>query len=127
MAKPMTRRQANQPKERLKIRLKKDDMVKVITGRDKGKTGRVLEVDRERGRVLVEGVMLVKRHTKPNPAKQIKGGIAEREASIHVSNVMVLTSGGVPTRIGSKVETVGGTTRRVRVARKTGETLDKKG
>ncbi len=95
-------------------------MVKVIAGRDKGKTGRVLEVDRKTGRVLVEGVMLVKRHTRANPAKQIKGGIAEKEASIHVSNVMVLTSGGIATRIGTKV-TDGD--RRVRVARKTGEEL----
>ena len=93
----------------------------MITLRD-GSTlvGRVLEVDRERGRVLVEGVMMMKRHTRPNPAKQIKGGIAEKEGSIHVSNVMVLTSGGVPTRIGMK-PTEGG--RLVRVSRKTGEEL----
>ena len=110
------RKQVEPPKT---IRLKKDDMVKVIAGRDKGKTGRVLEVDRSTGRVLVEGVMMVKRHTRPNPAKQIKGGIAEKEGSIHVSNVMVLTSGGVPSRIGAKV--VDG--RRVRIARKTGEEL----
>jgi large subunit ribosomal protein L24 len=111
------RKQIDVPKT---IRLKKDDMVKVIAGRDKGKTGRVLEVNRSTGRVLVEGVMMVKRHTRPNPAKQIKGGIAEKEAPIHVSNVMVLTSGGVPTRIGTKVGENG---RRVRVARKTGEEL----
>ncbi len=109
-----------------RIRLKKDDLVKVIAGKDKGKTGKILEVNRELGRVLVEGVNIVKRATKPNPAKGIKGGLAEREASIHVSNVMILTSGGVPTRIGSKVETVGGKTRRTRVARKTGEVLDSK-
>ncbi len=109
-----------------RIRLKKNDMVKVISGRDKGKTGRVLEIDRERGRILVEGVMLVKRHTKANPQKQIKGGIAEKEATIHVSNVMILTSGGVTTRIGTKVEGEGSGARRVRVARKTGEVLDKK-
>jgi large subunit ribosomal protein L24 len=101
------------------IRIKKNDTVKVIAGRDKGKTGRVLEVDHKTGRVLVEGVMLVKRHTRPNPQRQIKGGIAEKEGSIHVSNVMVMTSGGVPTRISVKVE--GG--KRVRVARKTGEEL----
>lgn len=108
------------------IRLRKNDTVKVITGKDKGKTGRVLEVDRERGRVLVEGVMLVKRHTKANPQKQIKGGIAEKEASIHVSNVMIVTSGGVATRIGTKMEGEGAGARRVRIARKTGEVLDKK-
>jgi large subunit ribosomal protein L24 len=111
---------------KLRIRFKKNDMVKVISGRDKGKTGRILEIDRERGRVLVEGVMLVKRHTKANPQKQIKGGIAEMEATIHVSNVMMLTSGGVTTRIGTKVEGEGTGARRVRVARKTGEVLDKK-
>jgi large subunit ribosomal protein L24 len=109
-----------------RIGIRKDDTVKVIAGRDRGKTGRVLEVDRTRGRVLVEGVSIIKRHTRPNPSKQIKGGIAERESSIDASNVMVLTSGGVPTRIGYKVDTVGGKTRRTRIARKTGEPLDKK-
>ena len=109
-----------------KIRIRKNDTVKVITGRDRGKTGRVLEVDHERGRILVEGVMLTKRHLRPNPQRQIKGGIAEREATIHVSNVMLLTSGGIPTRIGTKTETVGGKVKRTRVARKTGEVLDKK-
>jgi large subunit ribosomal protein L24 len=102
-----------------RIRIKKNDVVKVIAGRDKGKTGRVLEVDHKTGRLLVEGVMLVKRHTRPNPQRQIKGGIAEKEGPIHVSNVMAMTSGGVATRIGVKVE--GG--RRVRIARKTGEEL----
>ena len=105
-----------------RILLKKDDMVKVIAGKDKGKTGRVLEVIRDKGRVLVEHVGMVKRHTRPNPSKQIKGGIAEREGSIHVSNVMLVTAGGIATRIGLKVEG----NRRTRVARKTGEPLDKK-
>ena len=109
------------------IRIKKNDQVKVIAGRDKGKTGRVLDVDRRTGKLLIEGVMMIKRHTRPNPSKQIKGGIAEKESPIHVSNVMVLTSGGVPSRVGYKVEEVGGgITRRTRIARKTGEPLDKK-
>ena len=109
------------------IRIKKNDQVKIIAGRDKGKTGRVLDVDKNTGKVLVEGVMMIKRHTRPNPSKQIKGGIAEKESPIHVSNVMVLTSGGVATRVGYKLEDVGGgVTRRTRVARKTGEALDKK-
>jgi large subunit ribosomal protein L24 len=116
-------RAAGAPK---RIRIKKNDTVKVIAGKDKGKSGRVLEVDHDRGRLLVEGVQMVKRHTRPNPARQIKGGIAEREAPIHVSNVMLTTSTGVPTRIGFKVETTGGKARRVRVAKKTGEVLDKK-
>src|ERR1035437_1567938 len=92
--------------EPLKIRIKKNDVVKVIAGRDKGKTGRVLEVDRVAGRVLVEGVMLSKKHVRPNPARGVKGGIAERESSIHVSNVMVLTSDGKTSRIGTKIEKV---------------------
>jgi large subunit ribosomal protein L24 len=126
MAQKIPQRHQNKPKVRLKIKIKKDDQVKVIAGRDKGKTGRVLDVDRETGRVLVEGVGLVKRHTRPNPARQIKGGIAERESPIAVSNVMILTSGGVATRIGYRVEGQGTVTRRVRVARKGGEILDKK-
>jgi len=110
-----------------KIRLKKGDIVKVMVGRDKGKQGRILEVDRDRGRVLVEGMMMMKRHTKPNPSRQIKGGIAERESSIHVSNVMAVTANGEASRIGYRVDELGGgVVRRVRVARKTGEILDKK-
>ncbi len=73
--------------EPVRIRLKKNDVVKVIAGRDKGKSGRIIEIDRRTGKVVVEHVMMIKRHTRPNPAKQIKGGIAERESPIHVSNV----------------------------------------
>ncbi len=125
MAKKIPFRHQNDPKVKLKIRIKKDDTVKVIAGRDKGKTGRVLHVDRVAGRVLIEGVSMVKRHTRPNPSKQIKGGIAERESSIAVSNVMIVTSGGVATRIGYRIETTGNTKRHVRVAKKGGEILDK--
>ncbi|HLG95385.1 MAG TPA: 50S ribosomal protein L24 [Bryobacteraceae bacterium] len=113
--------------ERLKIRLKKDDQVKVIAGRDKGKTGKVISVDRKRGTVLIEGVSMIKRHTHPNPAKQIKGGIAEKESSIAISNVMVLTSGGIPSRIGYRIEGSGASEHRVRIAKKSGEVLDKRG
>ncbi len=116
----------NEPKKTVRIRIRKNDMVKVITGRDKGKVGRVLEVNRETGRLLVEGVMMVKKHVRPNPARGIKGGIAERESPIHVSNVMIVTSDGKASRIGARTETVGGKPRRVRVAVKTGEILDKK-
>jgi large subunit ribosomal protein L24 len=126
MARKIHQRHQNEPKVRLKLKIKKDDTVKVITGKYKGKTGRVLDVIRETGRVLVEGVGMVKRHTRPNPSKQIKGGIAERESSIAVSNVMIVTSGGVATRVGYKVEGVGPAARRVRIARKGGEILDKK-
>jgi large subunit ribosomal protein L24 len=125
MAKKIPFRHQNEPKVKLKIRIKKDDTVKVIAGRDKGKTGRVLHVDRVNARVLVEGVSMVKRHTRPNPSKQIKGGIAERESSIAVSNVMIVTSGGVATRIGYRIEGTGATKRHVRVAKKGGEILDK--
>jgi large subunit ribosomal protein L24 len=108
-------------------RIKKNDQVKVIAGRDKGKTGRVIEVDRWRGKLIVEGVSMIKRHTRPNPQRQIKGGIAEKESAISISNVMMLTSGGVPTRVGYKLESSGTSTRRVRIAKKSGEALDTKG
>jgi large subunit ribosomal protein L24 len=116
----------NKPKETVRIKIRKNDTVKVIAGRDKGKIGRVLEVNRETGRLLVEGVMMSKKHVRPNPSRGIKGGIAERESTIHASNVMIVTSDGKTSRIGARMETVGGKTRRVRVAVKTGETLDKK-
>ena len=120
------RRQEKGERTPQRIKIRKDDIVKVIAGRDKGKTGKVLDVDRLAARVTVEGVMIVKRHTRPNPQKQIKGGVAEKPMPIHVSNVMMLNSSGEPTRIGYKFETVGSTVRRVRIARKGGEALDKK-
>ena len=119
----ISKRKLNAP---AKIRLKKDDVVKVLAGRDKGKEGRVISIDRTLGMVLIEGVSMVKRHTRPNPNRQIKGGIAERESHIDVSNVMILTSGGVPTRIGYKTEGEGASARRIRISRKTGEQLDRK-
>jgi large subunit ribosomal protein L24 len=122
MARRVPPRHQNKPKVRIKVKIKKDDNVKVIAGRDRGKTGRVLQVDAEKGKVLVEGVSMLKRHTRPNPQKQIKGGIAERESAIAISNVMVMTAGGVATRVGYRVEG----NRSVRVAKKGGETLDKK-
>ena len=116
------------PVEPVRIDIKKEDTVKVLSGRDSGKTGRVLQVNRETGRVLVEHVMMIKRHTRPNPAKQIKGGIAERESPINASNVMVVCPGcNKATRIGHHVDIVaGGKTRRTRVCRKCGQTLDRK-
>ncbi|HPT28074.1 MAG TPA: 50S ribosomal protein L24 [Bryobacteraceae bacterium] len=116
----------NEPKPKVRTKIRKGDVVKVITGRDKGKSGRVLEVDRDAGRVLVEGVMMMKKAVRPNPAKGVKGGLADRESSIHLSNVMIQTSDGKTSRIGIREEKVGAKIRRVRVARKTGETLDKK-
>jgi large subunit ribosomal protein L24 len=109
--------------ERVKIRLKKDDLVEVIAGRDAGKRGKILMVLREKGRVIVQGVGFVKRHTRPNPQRNIKGGIAEREAAIHVSNVMIVSpDNDKRTRIAQKTLADG---RKVRVSRKTGEALDK--
>ena len=116
------------PEPPARIEFKKEDTVKVIAGRDRGKTGRVLRVDRELGRILVEHVSMVKRHTRPNPQRQIKGGIAERESPIAVSNVMIVCPGCNKTvRIAHHVEHIaGGRTRRTRVCRKCGQTLDKK-
>lgn len=110
---------------RIKTRLRKGDMVMVIAGKDKGKVGKIISVDRKRGRVVVEGVNLVKKHLRPNPARGIKGGIVEQEAPIHISNVMAVTSDGRPTRIGIRIEELGGKIRRVRIAKKTGEPLDR--
>lgn len=73
-----------------KCKIKKNDTVVVIAGRSKGLRGRVLEVDRKRGRLLVEGANMVKRHVRPNPQKQIKGGIANRESPLDLSNVKVV-------------------------------------
>ncbi|MBV9265405.1 MAG: 50S ribosomal protein L24 [Acidobacteriaceae bacterium] len=119
------RRQEKGEQTPVRVKIKKDDLVRVIAGRDKGKTGKVLDVDRFHRKVTVEGVMIVKRHTRPNPSKQIKGGIADKPMSIDVSNVMLLTSQGEPTHIGYKLDNVNGQVRRVRIARKGGETLDK--
>ena len=111
----------------VRIDLKKEDTVKVLSGRDKGKTGRVLRVDRETGKVLVEHVSMIKRHTRPNPAKQIKGGIAERESPLSASNVMLMCPGcNKPVRVAHHVDNIGGKNRRVRVCRKCGQTIDKK-
>jgi large subunit ribosomal protein L24 len=120
------RRQEKGERKPVRIKIKKDDLVRVIAGKDKGKTGKVLEVNRLSRKVTVEGVQMVKKHTKPNPSKQIKGGIADKPMPMDVSNVMMLTAGGVPTRVGYKMDSVGGKVRRIRVARKGGETLDKK-
>jgi large subunit ribosomal protein L24 len=103
------------------MHIKKGDTVKVISGKDKGKTGVVLTALPKKERVLVEGVNIVKKHTKPNQANP-QGGIVSQEAAIHVSNVMLLDpKSGEPTRVGYKV--VDG--KKVRVAKKSGEQLDK--
>jgi large subunit ribosomal protein L24 len=107
----------------VKIRLKKNDLVQVIAGKDAGKRGRILKVLRDKGRVIVQGVGFIKRHTRPNPQRNIKGGIAEREAAIHVSNVMMVSpDDDKRTRIGATTLADG---RKVRIARRGGEVLDK--
>ena len=105
------------------VDIKKNDTVKVIAGRDRGKQGRVLSVDPDKGRVLVEHVMMVKRHTRRNPAKQIKGGIAERESPIAISNLMVVCPACGPVRMAHHVSADG---RRTRVCRKCGTSFDRK-
>lgn len=102
-------------------RIKKDDQVVVIAGKDKGARGRVLLIDRERERVIVEGVNRVKRHTKPTP-KNPSGGIIEKEAGIHLSNVMLLdTKTDKPTRVKMGTDKDG---KKVRVAVKSGAVID---
>ena len=101
--------------------IKKNDQVKVISGRDRGKTGRVLEVDLARNRVLVEHVQMVKRHTRPNPQKNVKGGIVERESPVHRSNVMLLCPSCGPIRVRQQKLSDG---KKVRTCRKCGNTLD---
>lgn len=86
------------------IKIKRNDKVEVIAGKDKGKQGRVLRVIADKNRLLVEGVMMVKKHMKPNPQRNIQGGIAEQESTIHVSNVMLIDSEGNKTRVGSRFE-----------------------
>ena len=109
--------------ERVRIQIRKNDQVKVIAGKDLNKTGRVLRVLRDKGRVVVEGVSFLKRHTRPNPQKQIKGGIVEREAPIHISNVMIVCGAcGKATRIGHNLLADG---KKVRICRSCNSSLDK--
>lgn len=104
-----------------KLHVKKDDNIIVISGKDKGKKGRIIAAYPRENRVLVEGVNMVKRHTRPNPTNQ-QGGIIEREAPIHVSNVMHIDpKSGKPTRVGSKVLENG---TKVRIAKRSGEMID---
>ena len=105
----------------LQVDIRRNDTVKVISGRDKGKEGRVLRVFPGKGKVLVEHVMMVKKNVRPNPQKNIKGGIAEQESPISVSNVMLVCGTCGPVRIGHEKhgEKV------VRICRKCNSVLDK--
>ena len=103
--------------------IKKNDNVLVIAGRDRGKRGRVLRVVPQKGRVIVEGVNFIKRHTRPNPQKNVKGGIVEREAALAVANVqLVCPECSNPTRVGRQQLSDG---RRVRICRKCKGVVDK--
>ncbi|MBK8165392.1 MAG: 50S ribosomal protein L24 [bacterium] len=103
------------------MRLKKNDTVRVITGEDKGKEGRILKVFPDKGRIIVEKVNLIKRHTRPSKSLP-QGGIIEKEAPINVTNVMlVCPKTGKPTRVGSQVLSDGS---RARVSRKSGDMIN---
>jgi large subunit ribosomal protein L24 len=103
--------------------IRKNDTVLIVTGKDRGKRGRVLKVLPENNRLIVEGVNIIKRHTRPNPAKNIKGGIVEREASLHASNVqLVCPECGAQTRVGRRIL---GDGRKVRICRKCEGVVDK--
>jgi large subunit ribosomal protein L24 len=102
--------------------IKKNDEVYVLRGKDRGKTGRVLIVNPGSQRVVVEGVQMIKKHTRPNPQKNVKGGIVEKEASIHISNVaLVCKNCKKHTRLGSQTLADG---RRVRACKKCGNTIE---
>ncbi|MCD6451207.1 MAG: 50S ribosomal protein L24 [Acidobacteria bacterium] len=106
-----------------KVSIKKNDIVLVIQGKDRGKQGKVLRVFPKRERALVEKVNMVKRHTRANPQKNIKGGIVEREAPIHISNLMVICPEcGEPTRVGHIFLEDG---KKVRVCKKCQGVLDR--
>jgi large subunit ribosomal protein L24 len=107
--------------ENKRVDLRRNDTVKVITGRDKGKEGRVLRVFPNDAKLLVEHVMMVKKHVRPNPQRNVKGGIAEQESRIAISNVQLVCPTCGPVRIGHEVRG----DRKVRVCKKCGTTLDK--
>ena len=99
-------------------KIRKDDLVKVITGKDKDKQGKVLHVDTKKGKILVEGCNMVTKHSKPSAANP-QGGIIQKEAFLDISNVMLVVDGKA-TRVGFTVKDG----KKVRVAKKTGEVID---
>ena len=104
--------------------IRKNDQVQVIAGRDRGKSGRVLAVAPQKRQVFVEHANMIKRHTRPNPAKQIRGGILEKEGPIDVSNVALLCSECGPTRIRHQRMAGGAKGKKVRQCAKCGKILD---
>jgi len=102
--------------------IKKNDQVYVLTGKDRGKTGRVLIVRPAEGKIVVEGVQMIKRHTRANPQRNVKGGIVEKESPINLSNVaLVCKNCGKHTRIKHQVL---GDDRHVRICKKCGSTIE---
>lgn len=107
----------------LRTPIRRNDTVVVMTGKDRGKRGRVLRLLPSKNRLIIEGVNFIKRHTKPNPGKNIKGGVVEREAAIHSSNVqLVCPECGDPARLGHRILEDG---RKVRICRKCDGVVDK--
>jgi large subunit ribosomal protein L24 len=103
-----------------KLHIKKGDMVTVIAGEAKGQKGRVLEVDRDKNRALIENINMVSKHTKPN-AKAPQGGIIKKEAPLHISNLMIVDpASGKPTRVGRKLNEKD---KLVRYSKKSGEEI----
>ena len=108
---------------RLQTPVRKNDNVVVTTGKDRGKRGRVLKVVPTRNRLVIEGVNFIKRHTRPNPQRNIKGGVVEREGSVHASNVQIICPEcGAATRIGHQLL---GDGRKIRICRKCDGAVDK--
>lgn len=105
---------------RKKLNIKKGDTVMVIAGDSKGQQGRVLDVDHDKEKILVEGVNVVKKHSRPTN-KSPKGGIIEKEAPVHISNLKVIDSTGKPTRVGRKLDEK--TNKTVRYSKKSGEVI----
>ena len=108
---------------RLQTPVRKNDNVVVVAGKDRGKRGRVLRVVPDKNRVVVEGVNFIKKHTRPHPQANVKGGIVEREAALHASNVQIVCPEcGAPTRSGRQLV---GDGRKVRICRKCDGAVDK--
>ncbi|MFH1875000.1 MAG: 50S ribosomal protein L24 [Pseudomonadota bacterium] len=103
------------------MNIRKGDMVMVVTGKDRGKTGKVLSIDTQKSRVYVQGLNMIKKHQKPTQTKR-QGGIVEKEASLHISNVMFYDEKlSKPTRVGYKFLDDG---KKVRISKKTGDVIE---